>query len=446
MLENCFLHLPSIGLKSEKKLWQSGIKTLDDFIRNPPIFIQPQNRKKIIDYINKDLKIDEPHHYYDNLPSSEQWRIFKRFQKETAYIDIETTGLDVFRSKITTIVLYDGKNIKHYVNGKNLDEFKKDLFDYKIIVTYNGKTFDVPVIENFFKIKLNHCHLDLRYILKSIGYSGGLKSCENQLGIHRQDGLGDINGSGAVQIWQYYRRQKNEKALETLLAYNAEDVLNLEYLMVLAYNEKIKSLPIELENLGIPPKKKNPFQIDPAIVKKFQQKIPDIPKNRMKYIYDGYWVWIESDILPSHEFTGKYLFFSEDRNLLIKIAIDELMNGGFNLAKTHDENIEPPSGEYVLCLYDKNDSRKHELAEKYRHINGIKYRYWKSNEDTIKGRYSKIFLQKQKAKLDPQKQKIIKAISYMKEKHYTYQRMAEKLNSYGKKNFFWQRKMDKRNC
>jgi len=49
-----------------------------------------------------------------------------------------------------------------------------------------------------------------------------------------------------------------------------------------------------------------------------------------------------------------------------------------------------------LCLYYKNDSRKQELAEKYQEKNGIKYRYWKSDEDTLKGKYSKRFLEEMK--------------------------------------------------
>lgn len=271
MLNNCFLHLPSIGAKTEKKLWATGIKTINDFVENPPKFIQLKNRTKILQHIDSINNYENPHYYYDNLPSNEQWRIFKRFQKDTAYIDIETTGLDTFGNKITTIALYDGDTIKHYVNGINLDDFKRDILNYKVIVTYNGKTFDVPFIENFFRIKLNHCHLDLRYILKSLGYSGGLKSCEKQLGIGRGDELDGVDGFMAVLIWNHYERRNDKKALETLLSYNIEDVLNLEHLMVTAYNKKIESLPVELEKLDIPPKKENPFQVEESIVNLYRK-------------------------------------------------------------------------------------------------------------------------------------------------------------------------------
>jgi len=153
MLSNSFIHIPSIGQKTERKIWNNGIKSTEEFINSQADFVPPKTREKIKNYI-KNSHAEDPHHYYDTLPSKEQWRIFKRFQNTTAYIDIETTGLDSYWDKITTIALYDGENIKHYVNGKNLQEFKNDIFEYKVIVTYNGKTFDVPFIESFFNIEI----------------------------------------------------------------------------------------------------------------------------------------------------------------------------------------------------------------------------------------------------------------------------------------------------
>jgi uncharacterized protein YprB with RNaseH-like and TPR domain len=70
-------------------------------------------------------------------------------------LDIETTGLDRQYNSITTIALYDGHEIKTYVHGQNLDDFIEDIQQYKVIVSYNGKSFDIPFIENFFKIRLN---------------------------------------------------------------------------------------------------------------------------------------------------------------------------------------------------------------------------------------------------------------------------------------------------
>ena len=45
-----------------------------------------------------------------------------------------------------------------------------------------------------------------------------------------------------------------------------------------------------------------------------------------------------------------------------------------------------------MCLYDADDSRKSELAEKYKENNKVKYRYWKSDADTLQGSYSDQFI------------------------------------------------------
>ncbi len=116
---------------------------------------------------------------------------------------------------------------------------------------------------------------------------------------------------------------------------------------------------------------------------------------------DGYWEWFVKNQNPPDMITGKYLFFSTDRHVLVRIAMDELTTGGFHEAKIpmKGSNLSP---EYVLCLYYSDDSRKRELAGKYRNRPDLKYRYWKSDDATLKGQYSKEFL----VGLPPDMQKI----------------------------------------
>jgi uncharacterized protein YprB with RNaseH-like and TPR domain len=269
MLQHSFLHIPSVGMTTERKIWNSGIKSMDDFIKSPPDFLSENKSKKIAEHIHlskEKLSDKDASYFYDNLPSKEHWRMFREYQDTTVYLDIETTGLGDPGDIITTIALYDGKRIRYYINGKNLSDFKNDIMQYEVIVTYNGKTFDIPFIEKIFGINIPHAHIDLRYILYSLGYSGGLKSCERQLGIGRTGSLADVDGFFAVLLWNDYKNKRNEKSLETLLSYNIEDVLNLEYLMIQAYNKKIKDIPLKLDSLDIPLPPDNPFEIDAATV------------------------------------------------------------------------------------------------------------------------------------------------------------------------------------
>lgn len=106
--------------------------------------------------------------------------------------------------------------------------------------------------------------------------------------------------------------------------------------------------------------------------------------------FDGYWIWLRSKRKPPYLITGKCLFFSEDPARLEEIALAKIQGHGFHHAKY---NPVPPGDarESVLCLYYHDDSRKYELAKRGRAY-GAKYRYWKSDADTLAGHYSETFL------------------------------------------------------
>ena len=178
MLQNTFIHIQGIGAITEQRLWESGLRDWDAFIDD--ISIPLSGKRKYI--LKKDIEESRQHLYQNNpayfskcLPANQSWRFFPEFRESTVYLDIETTGLDRYYNSITTIALYDGHEIKTYVQGQNLNDFIEDIQKYKVIVTYNGKSFDIPFIENYFNIRLDHAHIDLRYILHSLGYLGGLK-------------------------------------------------------------------------------------------------------------------------------------------------------------------------------------------------------------------------------------------------------------------------------
>ncbi|MEE8430791.1 MAG: ribonuclease H-like domain-containing protein [Candidatus Desulfatibia sp.] len=264
MLKNTFIHIPGIGPKTEQRFWDSGIHSWDDFTQNCPVRLSQSKMDIITSYLEEskqNLKSYNPNYFSDLLPANQHGRFFPEFRNSTVYLDIETTGLESWGNIITTIALYDSDSITYYINGQNLDDFPDDIGKYKVIVTYNGKTFDVPFIERYFGIKLDHAHIDLRYILGSLGYRGGLKSCEIQLGIDRGD-LAGVDGFFAVLLWYDYKRTGNQRALETLLAYNIQDVLTLENLMVIAYNMKINATPSYRNLLPAPVLPEIPFEVD----------------------------------------------------------------------------------------------------------------------------------------------------------------------------------------
>lgn len=276
MLKNTFAHIPNIGLKTEERLWRSGILDWDDF--SLPLSLKFSHNK--IDHIAATLRESQTHlenrnpdYFQERLPSSLHWRLFPEFRASTLYLDIETTGLENWENHITSIATYNGTSVSCYVHGQNLEDFTRDIQEYKVLVTYNGKSFDIPFIEHYFGITLSHAHLDLRYILASLGYRGGLKGCERQLEIDRGN-LVDVDGYFAVLLWDEYQRNKNPKALETLLAYNIQDTVNLETLMVLAYNLKLKGTPFEeVHQLPPPTRPSIPFEADLKTIDGIKRRI-----------------------------------------------------------------------------------------------------------------------------------------------------------------------------
>jgi hypothetical protein len=275
MLENTFCHIPRISPRREVRLWESGIqhwRQVSDATALPFARVALDELRRSIDESYRQLNTGNPQYFAGTLPSALHWRLFPEFRHSIAYLDIETTGLAPPQDKITTIALYDGRRILHYVAGQNLDQFARDIQSYRVLVTYNGKCFDVPFIEKSLGIQLEQAHLDLRYILRSLGYKGGLKGCEKQMGIVRP-GLEDVDGYFAVLLWQEYQRRRNEKALETLLCYNIHDVVNLESLLVLAYNLKIKASPFERTHRLSPPiTPEIPFRADTELIESIRQR------------------------------------------------------------------------------------------------------------------------------------------------------------------------------
>lgn len=220
------------------------------------------------------LKGGNARYFARTLPSAQTWRLFPEFRHSTAYLDVETSVGGGPENHITTIALWDGTSLYYYVHGYNLGKFAKDIARYKVIVTYNGKSFDVPVIEKFFNIRLDHAHIDLRHVLHSLGYRGGLKGCEKQLGLYREE-LEGVDGYLAVLLWRDYIDNGNPKALDTLLAYNILDAVNLEPLMVIAYNQKLRETPfVASHRLEDPIPPRNPFNADVRTIKRIKAAHP----------------------------------------------------------------------------------------------------------------------------------------------------------------------------
>lgn len=274
MLEHSYCHIPGIGVRSEQSLWNSGITDWQHLAGHPAL---PAKKSDImiehIDESRRRLTERDTRYFADRLPAKEHWRLFSHFRQRIAYLDIETTGLEYNYNHITTIALYDGNQIYHYVHGINLDNFAQDIMKYDLMVTFNGKCFDIPFIRTTLGVSLSTPQIDLRFLFADLGIRGGLKSIERGFGIDRGE-LAEVDGYFAIVLWNDYIKNKNPAALQTLLAYNIADTVNMEELLVRAYNLKVAQTPFnELLQLPIPSAPENPFEVDQATVNRLQTSL-----------------------------------------------------------------------------------------------------------------------------------------------------------------------------
>ncbi len=239
-----------MGLHAEKALWEQGCATWSDLLAGIDGYscgsVDRQLFERAIKRSVKCLASGEHQFFRKGLGIREAWRAFPEFRSSCVYLDIETDGGQSSQS-VTMIGLYDGANYRCLLKGEDLGNFPDIISHYSMIVTFAGVGFDLPTLQRcFFGLRFDQIHIDLCPTLRRVGHTGGLKRIEKAFGIERDERLAGLTGLDAVKLWRRYQRG-DDSALETLIAYNREDVVNLEKLAEYAY------LKLREERLGQPP-------------------------------------------------------------------------------------------------------------------------------------------------------------------------------------------------
>ena len=117
---------------------------------------------------------------------------------------------------------------------------KKELEKYKLIITYNGSTFDIPFIKKRYPRLLPDIpNFDLRVTCQRIGLTGGLKKIEKELGIKRNEIIEKFYGGDPLTLWKMFMASGDEYYINLLVEYNEDDVFNLKKIADYTY-EKLK--------------------------------------------------------------------------------------------------------------------------------------------------------------------------------------------------------------
>ncbi len=168
------------------------------------------------------------------------------FPDECLFLDTETTGLAGGSGTVAFLV-----GLAHFVGGalhveqlfaRDFDEepgllylARERLRDYPVWVSYNGKTFDVPLLNQRFVFhrldrELNpREHIDLLYHVRRF-WKNWLGDCslshaeEKLLGVRREN---DVPGWMVPGLYFRYLRERDPWPLKPVFAHNVQDILSL---------------------------------------------------------------------------------------------------------------------------------------------------------------------------------------------------------------------------
>ncbi len=165
----------------------------------------------------------------NHLPIGHRVRALQEYWNDALFYDIETDGT-MATSCITCISTLRNGRTRSFWRGHNLVDFLEEWAAAKILVSFNGKRFDTPIVCKAFGLSSIPAQIDLMDEARHYGYRGGLKKIEKQLGFLRK-ASGCEDGKDAVRLWVEYSKSHSDIPLATLLAYNKEDVAALVVLV-----------------------------------------------------------------------------------------------------------------------------------------------------------------------------------------------------------------------
>ena len=250
MLRNSFIFLDRVSHARESRIWQQNIHEWNDFLAATTIkgfSLEAKERANTdIQLFKQAFLEDDLAFLAEKMPQQEHWRMYDEYKSEAVFLDIETAQE---YGGITVVGLFDGEQTKTFVRGINLDKkaLLQELQKYKMLITYNGSSFDLPVITKYFQINPNIPHVDLRGVCSRVGLVGGLKSIEKQLGIKRPESIKHVTGHDAAALWRCWKATGDRDFLDMLITYNEEDIVNLKPIAEIA----IKKLWDKLRNVTV---------------------------------------------------------------------------------------------------------------------------------------------------------------------------------------------------
>lgn len=187
-------------------------------------------------------------------------------------IDIETTGFSSKNNHISMIgyILFDDYEQKFllkqlFCESREdekviLTKFKDDIKNSHNLISFNGKRFDIPFIQN--RLNINRIdfnlsdisQIDLYLYLKNNSEFTQIESCgqkalETKFGLKRPF---EMDGKEAIRAYRKYQREKDDSILDKIFIYNKLDIIYLSKLMSIYYEgESSKTIKLKIGDSDI---------------------------------------------------------------------------------------------------------------------------------------------------------------------------------------------------
>ena len=243
--------IPGIGSVKEELLTIKGYYTVNDLTKHPSF---SEKALELLDIIQES-------------PDSLTNYIIKRYSKSHPHIllssclkeninylffDIETLGLKNLPITLMGVGKIKNNNItvKQYLLTDLEDEkalltsFLSDIDDDTTLVSFNGRSFDLPFIRgrlNHYNVKanLNNCHLDLLHFSRRI-WGGVLPNCRLQTlekHLFHMNRLNDVPSSLVPEFYKTYLETGNIGPLIPIVEHNQQDIITLAWILSQLYEE-----------------------------------------------------------------------------------------------------------------------------------------------------------------------------------------------------------------
>ena len=249
ILDQSLCQLAGITPMTEIALRSKGIWTTRQLMAQADSLFSPRKAAKLREAFSRielARKLGLVDILVNAMPCGHRVRVLADYYPQALFIDVETSGISSESMRITCISTCLNGKTASFVSGQNLECFLNVWAKARIVVTFNGKRFDVPLLQREFDLSTLPAHIDLMDEARHFGYVGGLKAIEARIGFFRKKTMCE-SGSDAPMLWQRYLKEDDREALDELVKYNQEDVRSLTELWRILLKHSIQNTGISTQ-------------------------------------------------------------------------------------------------------------------------------------------------------------------------------------------------------